>query len=180
MQIRSVKQQIREAQDNLANTKQSFTTAQGTKATYQERIDALSESLEKISLQISQSETKQKMLTGNITALLSPYNIPFDFTQIEKIELTLSQRWEKYDQSQKDLQLLKLNLLKAETALTSVTASLQERLIEQVTREKEWKQEMGFHNLNVEKKTNIVATLLRLLHQRSLHFRFSSSGNFNS
>lgn len=141
MQIRSVKQQIREAQDNLANTKQSFTTAQGTKATYQERIDALSESLEKISLQISQSETKQKMLTGNITTLLSPYNIPFDFTQIEKIELTLSQRWEKYDQSQKDLQLLKLNLLKAETALTSVTASLQERLVEQVTREREWRQE---------------------------------------
>jgi exonuclease SbcC len=141
MQIRTIKQQIREEQDSLANTKQSFTTAQGTKATYQERIDALSESLEKSASLISQSATKQEALIKSIITLLAPYQISFDFSQIEKTETMLSQRWEKYDQSQKDLQLLKLNLVKAETALTNVTASLQERSAEQTDREKEWKQE---------------------------------------
>jgi exonuclease SbcC len=134
-------QQIRKAQDEISALKQLHTAELGKKTTYQAGIDGLSESLEKATLLIQQSQATQKQLIDIITNFLAPYQINFDLNQLEKIETTLSLRWDKYDQSQKDLQQLKLDHLKAETALVNVTAQLKERSAEQESREKEWQLE---------------------------------------
>ncbi|SEW40578.1 exonuclease SbcC [Chitinophaga sp. YR573] len=141
LKIRETKQLIRDEQDNLATLMQSFATEQGTKARYQERIDALSESIERSTFQLHQQSSKQTTLTENITTLLSPYQINFEFSQINTIETALSQRWEKYNQSAKEQQQLKLDLIQAENMLSNITHSLAEKITEQAARENEWKQE---------------------------------------
>lgn len=140
-QLSALQQQIlqmRKAQEEIVTLRQSLTTEQGKKASFQERINALSESLGKTTLLIQQSTARQQELLGTITNFLAQYQISFDAAELEKIETTLSLRWEKYDQSQKDLQQLKLDHLKAETDLQNVTAQLKERTAEQESREKEW------------------------------------------
>ena len=134
-------QKIRRAQEEIAALKHSLATEQGKKTTYQAGLDGLSESLEKATLLIQQSQSTQKQLVDIITAFLAPYQINFDADKLNDTETMLSQRWDKYDQSQKDLQQLKLDHLKAETALVNVTAQLKERSAEQETREKEWQLE---------------------------------------
>jgi exonuclease SbcC len=141
LKIRDMRQQVRDEQDNLATLMQSFTVEQGTKERYQERIEALSESIERSSFQLQQLTLKETTLTSNIAALLNPYQINFEFGQMETIERTLSQRWEKYDQSLKELQQLNLDLIQAENTLVNITRSLTEKTTEQTTREKEWKLE---------------------------------------
>ncbi|GAA3944647.1 AAA family ATPase [Chitinophaga oryziterrae] len=141
LKIRETRQLVRDEQDNLATLMQSFATEQGTKARYQERIDALSESIERSTFQLQQHSLKQTTLTENITALLNPYQINFEFNRINAIETTLSQRWEKYDQSAKEQQQLKLDRIQAENTLSNITRSLTEKTIEQTARETEWKQE---------------------------------------
>jgi len=141
LKIRDTKQLIRDEQDNLATLMQSFATEQGTKARYQERIDALSDSIERSTFQLRQHALKETTLTANIIALLSPYQMNFEFSRINAIETTLSERWEKYDQSAKEQQQLKLDLIQAENTLANIARSLTEKTTEQAIREAEWKQE---------------------------------------
>jgi exonuclease SbcC len=141
LKIRDIKQQIHDEEGNLATLTQSLITEEGLKSRYQERIDALSASIDRSDFQLHQLTSKQTELTNNIITLLHSYQLNFEFSKMNEIETILSQRWEKYNQSAQELQQLKQNLSLTESSLTNTHQLLKDKTAEQASAESSWKQE---------------------------------------
>ncbi|GAC1310614.1 MAG: AAA family ATPase [Mucilaginibacter sp.] len=156
-QVRLIKKQINDEQNEHTITKGNLTEAQGRSGAILERIKMYSDHIKRTIRSATEAQEKHSIVISNIAALLKPYGVLFDTEQHQQIEQMLSQRAKTYDKSLKDVQQLKINQARLKTELIGVDELLLLRSTELITHEKAYGEEQGKYQLLKTERNNLFS-----------------------
>jgi exonuclease SbcC len=125
--VRSIREKITRHQNIHADHRHALIQAEGMSGAAMEKINASREQMARLEKETNALKEKYKNILSEIASLLAPYQLDFDYEQVQNIEAELSARSMTYLTSAEKLQQYQIGHAKIKTALEKTSEAIAEK-----------------------------------------------------